>query len=658
MDEALKLVDEYNNIYPGRFFLEMQVNGLNLQEEVNVKLMELSESAHTPLVATNDCHFLNQDDHEAHYALVCMQNKKLISYRERMCFGTGDLYFKSMEEMGWSFCFATQEVLDNTMRIADMCGDYKLACGRTYYLPVFKLPQGISEDDELKKLAREGLHLRLLNLKTSHGEVDETLYRERLEYELDVISSMGFQRYFLIVHDYVSWSRENGIPVGPSLGADQGSLVVWALQIACLDPIAHKLIFERFLNPELWSLPDIDICFCERNLERVIEYVVQKFGIDSVAKVTVFETMDIRRLIGEVGSVLGLTAEEIGKVRSMPDKLLHSLRYPRWRETDPAKLVKIKKLVDISLCLEGLMHHTTTQDEWCRTGMVIADKPLLEYLPLYLNKGKELVTQYDRKTVEMLDLLIFDLNGLPALTLIQDTLDNIKAQGQAAPDMDNLPLDDADTYAFYSRGETDGIFFNDFLQKQFPSSVLDLRNYLRELKPSCFEDIIATMALYYSPSRDEHKAHEFIQRKHGHIGTNYPLPQWENCLKDTYGLLMYQEQFMQIAHLVAGYTMGEADMLRRRIHKTDTTVTTAENSKFVKKAKNNQVDENKANEIFNILKNYCKDCPGYSKAWGVAYAFLSYQTAYLKCHYRAEFMAALLLSNQQGNTKDSYTSPY
>jgi DNA polymerase-3 subunit alpha len=630
MDEALKRLNEYKQIYPDRFFLEMQVNGIALQKTTNIKLMELAAATGTPLVATNDCHYLNKDDHDAHDALLCIQTRKLLTDTDRMRFDAMDLYFKSAEEMEQAFDFAPPEVLDNSMRVADMCEDYKFDF-KSHFFPVYAVPQGVTLDDEFRRLSREGLEQRLQVLK---GKVDEDLYRRRLEMELDVIAQMGYQGYFLIVYDFINWSRNNGVPVGPGRGSAAGSLVAFSLRITNLDPIPYNLLFERFLNPERVSLPDIDVDFCERNRHKTLKYVSDRYGADHVALITTFGTMKAKAVVRDVGRVQGLSVAEVNKIAKLiPNKpldmtLKKALEEPELDElykSDP----KIKKLIDISLRLEGLARHASTH----AAGVVISDKPMLEYLPLYRGKDNEIVSQYDKKIVEEVGLVKFDFLGLKTMTIIQDTLEFIKAQGKPAPDLDNLPLDDANVYKLYASGEVDGIF-------QVESS--GLRSYLRQLRPTLFEDIIAMLALYRPGPLGANMVGEFIQRKHGLLEVQYPLPSLESCLKDTYGVIVYQEQVMQIAQVVAGYTLGGADMLRRAMGKKDPVAMAAERSGFLEGAKKNNVGEEKANEIFSLMEKFADY--GFNKSHSAAYALISYYTAYLKVYYKAEFMAALLSS--------------
>ncbi|MDR2893603.1 MAG: DNA polymerase III subunit alpha [Deltaproteobacteria bacterium] len=633
-DAALSLVNEYKSIYPDRFFLEMQVNGLEAQKRANAGILELAESAKVPLVATNDCHYLRKDDREAHDLLLCIQTQTTVDDPKRMRFDAMDLYFKSPEEMERDFAWAPPEALSNTMRIADMCEDYNFELGKAHF-PVYEVPANLSLDDEFRRLSREGLEKRLEKITYT---VDEQLYRDRLEMELNVISRMGYQGYFLIVQDFINWSKSNGIPVGPGRGSAAGSLVAWALRITNIDPIPYNLLFERFLNPERVSLPDIDVDFCERKRHQVLEYVSERYGIDSVSQITTFGTMKAKAVVRDVGRALGMSFQETNRIAKLiPEDLKMTIAKalsdePELKtlyDTDP----KITKLIDISRRLEGLSRHASTH----AAGVVISDKPMVEYLPLYRGKRNEVVTQFDKNIVEEVGLVKFDFLGLKTMTLLQDTLDLIAAQGKTPPDLDTLPLDDMAVYKLYAAGDTDGIF-------QVESS--GMRAYLRQLRPTVFEDIIAMLALYRPGPLGANMVGEFINRKHGVVEVSYPLPSLEVCLKDTYGVIVYQEQVMQIAQVVANYTLGGADMLRRAMGKKDAQKMAAERAKFVEGATKNEVAPETASEIFSLMEKFAEY--GFNKSHSAAYALISYHTAYLKTHYKPEFMAALLTS-EMGN---------
>ncbi|MDL2314009.1 DNA polymerase III subunit alpha [Desulfovibrio sp. OttesenSCG-928-C14] len=635
MDEARRQVLEYRSIFPDRFFLELQVNGLAEQKRVNDGLLELAEATSTPLVATNDCHYLRRDDYEAHDLLLCIQTQSVVSDEKRMRFETKELYYKSTEEMEKDFAWAPAEALANTMRIGlEMCQDYNFEFGKAHF-PVYPVPEGLTLDDEFRRLAREGLAKRLEKLSYP---ADEKAYADRLKMELDVIANMGYQGYFLIVQDFINWAKNNDIPVGPGRGSAAGSLVAWALRITNLDPLPYNLLFERFLNPERVSLPDIDVDFCERNRHKVLEYVSERYGADSVSQITTFGTMKAKAVVRDVGRALGMTFKETDRIAKLiPEDLKMTIdkaldAEPELKtlyDTDP----QITKLIDISRRLEGMSRHASTH----AAGVVISDRPMVDYLPLYRGKKNEVVTQYDKNIVEEVGLVKFDFLGLKTMTLLEDTLENIRRQGKEVPDLDTLPLDDPAVYKLYSAGDTDGIF-------QVESS--GMRGYLRQLRPTVFEDIIAMLALYRPGPLGANMVSSFIDRKHGVEEITYPLDSLRECLQDTYGVIVYQEQVMQIAQIVAGYTLGGADMLRRAMGKKDAEKMAAERAKFVEGAKKGGVGEKEAEAVFSLMEKFAEY--GFNKSHSAAYALISYHTAYLKAHYKPEFMAALMTS-EMGN---------
>jgi len=635
MEEGIRLAGEYSAIYPQRFYLELQSNGLKEQEIINARLMELAQRAALPLVATNDCHYLDTGDVEAHDILLCIQTQAKVDDPKRMRFETRELYYKSSEEMERAFVHAP-EAIANTMRIADQCS-LELSFGKSVF-PVYALPQDVTPEDEFRRLAQEGLEKRL-EQHPDREALDHELYRERLAWELQVICEKKFADYFLIVQDFINWAKKNGIPVGPGRGSVAGSLVAWALRITNLDPIPYKLFFERFLNNERPSHPDIDVDFCERRRPEVMRYVAEKYGMDAVAQITTFGTMKAKAVVRDVGRALGFSFAETDKIAKLvPEDLKMTIARALEAAPELADLYatdpKVARLLDIARRLEGLARHASTH----AAGVVIADGPMDEYLPLYRGKKGEIVTQFDMHMVEKIGLVKFDFLGLRTMTLIQDILDAIARQGREAPNLDAVPLTDPAVYDIYAKGDTDGIF-------QVESS--GMRQYLRKLKPNCFEDIIAMVALYRPGPMN--MVEDFIKRKHGADGDEpitYPLPVLEDCLRDTYGVIVYQEQVMQIAQLVAGYTLGQADILRRAMGKKDAKAMSQERSRFVAGAGAKGIGEKKANEIFDLMERFAEY--GFNKSHAAAYALISYHTAYLKAHFKVEFMAALL-SSEMGN---------
>lgn len=634
MDEALAVTREYMDIFPDRLYLELQSNGLKEQEILNARLLELADATGLPLVATNDCHYLNADDADAHEVLLCIQTQTTMDDPKHMRFETRELYYKSPEEMEKAFAHVP-EAIANTAKIADMC-NVTLDFGH-HYFPRYKLPEGMTIETEFVKLAREGLEKRL-EKHPDREHLDPARYRERLEYELKVILEMGFPSYFLIVQDFINWAKNHGIPVGPGRGSAAGSLVAWALRITNLDPLPYNLLFERFLNIERVSLPDIDVDFCERRRARVIQYMVDTYGADSVAQITTFGTMKAKGVVRDVGRALGFSFAETDRIAKLiPDDLKMTISKAMDMEPQLADMYKndpqIRHLIDTSLRLEGLTRHASIH----AAGLVVSPEAMDNFLPLYRGKNGEIVTQFDGPMTEKTGLVKFDFLGLKTMTLIQDTLDNISLQGQTPPDLDNLPLTDMATYELFGRGDTDGVF-------QVESS--GMRDYLRKLRPSCFEDIIAMLALYRPGPLGSGMVDEFIKRKHGLLPVSYPVPTLENCLKDTYGVIVYQEQVMQIAQIVANYTLGGADLLRRAMGKKKAEAMAAERVKFVAGAAENGISESKANEIFDLMEQFA--AYGFNKSHSAAYALVSYFTAYFKVHHKVEFMAALLTS-EMGN---------
>ena len=641
MDEALKVAKDYASIFQDRFYIELQSNGLEEQVRANKGLIEISDHLGLPLVATNDCHYLSKEDVEAHDILLCIQTAACVNDEKRMRFETKELYYKPPQEMELDFSHVPQ-ALENTVAIAERCDlDFDL---KTLHFPVYELPEGKTLHDEFVELSQQGLRERL-EVLPYRNEIDEPGYWKRLEVELDVIATMGFEGYFLIVQDFINWAKDNKIPVGPGRGSAAGSVVAWALRITNLDPIRYNLLFERFLNIERVSMPDIDVDFCERRRVEVIEYVTRKYGEGSVAQITTFGTMKAKAVIRDVGRALGMSFGETDRIAKLiPDDLKMTIDKALDAEPDLRKLVSddqtVARLIEVSRRLEGLCRHASTH----AAGVVIGDKPLECYLPVYRGKNNETVTQFDKNMVEKVGLIKFDFLGLRTMTLIQDTLDIIDAQeGKTAPDLDTLPLDGPgteDTYALYSKGDTDGVF-------QVESS--GMRRYLRQLKPSCFDDIIAMLALYRPGPLGSGMVEQFIRRKHGIEEVIYSLPQLEETLKETYGVIVYQEQVMRIAQIVANYTLGGADLLRRAMGKKKAEAMAEQRERFLEGAKENSIPASKANEIFDLMEKFAEY--GFNKSHSAAYALISYYTAYLKTHYPTEFMAALLSSEVSNQDK-------
>lgn len=635
MDEARRLTELYASLFPGRFYLELQSNGIEEQHTVNERLLELAEELKLPLVATNDCHYLNHDDVEAHDTLLCIQTAAQVDDPKRMRFGTDDLYFRSPEEMEKEFAHCPEAVA-NTLRIAEEC-DVEIDL-KSLHFPVYELPEGMTLDAEFRRLSKAGLERRLKHVPAEkHAE-----YWERLEYELDVICQMQFPAYFLIVQDFINWAKDNGIPVGPGRGSAAGSLVAFALRITNIDPLPYNLLFERFLNVERVSMPDIDIDFCERRrLEVIRDYVTKKYGEHSVAQITTFGKMKAKAVVRDVARAMGFTFGEANRIAKLiPEEMKMTIQKAMEKEPELKDLYdtdqRVHKLLDISRRLEGLCRHASVH----AAGVVISDKPMVEYLPLYTGKNGEIVTQFDMKKVEKVGLVKFDFLGLRTMTVIQDSLDNIARQGKPVPDLDTLPLTDQATYDLYTRGDTDGVF-------QVESG--GMRKYLTKLKPNCFEDLIAMLALYRPGPLGSGMVDEFIDRKHGRVPVSYPHPSLEETLQPTYGVIVYQEQVMSTARVIGNYSLGEGDLLRRAMGKKIAEEMAAQRERFLLGARENQIPDATANEIFDLMEKFAEY--GFNKSHSAAYALISYHTAWLKTHYPREFMAALMTSEIEDQDK-------
>lgn len=639
MDAAILLAQEYASIFTEGFYLEVQSNGMKEQEVLNEQLYEIAEKTKLPLVATNDCHYLNAEDVEAHDLLLCVQTGAKADDKDRMRFQTTELYYKSPQEMKNHFS-SVPSAIENTLRIADECSlEFSF---NTYHFPVYALENTSTPEEEFALLARQGLEKRLQSFEEYGTPIlNKEEYYARLEYEIEVIISMGFASYFLIVQDFINWAKSQDIPVGPGRGSAAGSLVAYSLRITNIDPIPYKLLFERFLNVERISMPDIDVDFCERRRTEVIEYVCNKYGVDSVAQITTFGTMKAKAAIKDIGRTLGIPYPEMNAlVKHLPDDAKITIRKAVEEVQELADIYKtnplMRKTLDVASSLEGICRHASTH----AAGIVISDKAMQEYLPLYKGKKGEIVTQYDMKIVEKIGLVKFDFLGLKTITLVQDALRIIKEEGKTPPNLDTLPLDDPATFELYSSGNTDGVF-------QVESS--GMRQYLRMLKPSCFEDIIAMLALYRPGPLKTGMVDEFIDRKHGRKPSAAPLPQLEECLKDTYGVIVYQEQVMQIAQIVANYSLGNADLLRRVMGKKDVNEMAKQKEGFVRGAIENGVTQEKAVEIFELIETFAEY--GFNKSHSAAYALISYYTAYLRANYPLEFMAALFSSDMHNTEK-------
>jgi len=644
MDDAVAVARWYSETFPDSYYIELQENTLPEQDIANKRLMDVARELSLPLVATNDCHYLNREDARAHEVLLCIQTGKTMNDENRMRFSADEFYVKSPEEMAAAFHYAP-EAIANTVRIAERCNlELRLNDPTNYFFPHFEPPAGKTHDEMLEEQASAGLKERLVTIRAKYPDLtseQEQAYYERLQIELDCIKQMKFPAYFLIVADFINWAKNMGIPVGPGRGSAAGSLVAYSIRITDLDPLPYNLLFERFLNPERISMPDIDVDFCQDRRDEVIQYVAGKYGRDKVCQIITFGTMKAKAVIRDVGRAMDMTYGDVDKIAKLvPGELGMTLDKalkiePKLNELAKAD-PKVKELLDVSLCLEGLARHASTH----AAGVVVAPAAFEEFCPVYKDqKSGALNTQYSMKYVEMVGLVKFDFLGLKNLTVIANAVRLIQAEKDPAFDITRLRDDDRESYELISSGNTTGIF-------QLESS--GMKEMLVKLKPSCFEDVIAACALYRPGPLGSGMVDDFIERKHGRKKVVYDLPELEPILKDTYGVIVYQEQVMQISRTLAGYSLGRADLLRRAMGKKDPAVMAKEKEPFLEGAKQKGIDLKKAEAIFDLMAKFAEY--GFNKSHSAAYALIAYQTAYLKAHHPVEFMAALL-SCDMGSTE-------
>ena len=624
------------------FFLEMQYQGIEEQKVVNRGILPLARELNLPLVVTNDVHYLRQGDHQPHDILLCIGTGKTVNDTQRLRY-TGDQFFlKTAQQMAAVFG-DHPEALRNTLLIAERC-NVTIPKGENH-LPSFGVPEGFTLDQYFEHVAREGFAHRLARLQqlASAGRLRHTLdeYTRRLEYELEMIRMMGYVGYFLIVWDFIRYAREEGIPVGPGRGSAAGSLVAWCMRITDVDPIDFDLIFERFLNPERVSLPDIDVDFCERRRGEVIDYVTRKYGRENVAQIITFGTMKAKAVVRDVGRALDMPYADVDRIaKQIPPALDMTLE--KALNENPvlkdmaAKDPKVREVIDIGRRLEGMSRHASVH----AAGVVIAPGPITDYAPLYKGARDEITTQWNMKEVERVGLLKMDFLGLSTLTLIRDCLDEIRRTEGIELDIDTIPLDDPKTYKVFGDGAAFGIF-------QFESS--GMRELLRKAKPERLEDLIALNALYRPGPLKSGMVDDFIACKQGRKEIKYELPQLEPILADTYGVIAYQEQVMRIAQSLAGFTLGQADVLRKAMGKKDPKVMAKQRQAFMDGARAKGINEKKAGKIFDLMEFFAGY--GFNKSHSTAYAFLAYQTAYLKANYPWHFAAALLTIESQNTDK-------
>jgi DNA polymerase-3 subunit alpha len=636
-ENAYRLRDIFGK---GNFFIEVQDQGLEVEKSVNRELVRLSKETGIPLVATNDCHYLHHDDAHAQEVLLCIQTGKTMSDPHRMKFQTDQFYFKSAAEMAQVFG-ELPDALTRTVDIAHRCNVKVERIPSPF--PEFRVPAGHTAGSYFEKVVREGFASRLpiLERQAQQGMLRNPLseYERRLTSEIEMIQKMRYEGYFLIVWDFIHYARTQDVPVGPGRGSAAGSLVSYALRITDVDPLQYNLLFERFLNPERVSMPDIDIDFCMRRRSELIDYVTQKYGRENVAQIITFGTMAAKAAIKDVGRAMDIPYGEVDRLAKLVPNKLNITLDEALAEAPQLKAAinadeRMKDLMAVALRLEGLSRHASTH----AAGVVISPRPLTEIVPLYKTSRDEVTTQYDMNALERIGLLKMDFLGLTTLTVLQDTVRMIEQNRGVQVDLDNLTLDDADTYKLFTRGDTTAIF-------QFESH--GMRDILRRYQPTRIEDLTALNALYRPGPIQGGMIDDFIKRKHGTTKVSYELPQLKDILEETYGVILYQEQVMQIANRLASFSLGEADILRRAMGKKKKEEMAAQRAKFMAGCATNKIPEKKAERIFNLMEEFAGY--GFNKSHSCAYALLAYQTAYLKTHYPVEFMAALLTS-EAGNT--------
>lgn len=628
MGKAIELAEYYASIFgKDYFYLELQDQGIPEQKIINKGIFDISEKTGIPMVASNDVHYLNKEDAMVHDVLLCVQTAKSVYDEKRLRFDSEEFYLKSPAEME-SLFKDYPGALENSLKIAKECNlelDFD-----TMHLPDYKLPEGITEDKYLRQLCMEGLYER-------YGDINAAL-EERLNYELRVIEQMGYCSYFLIVWDFVRYAREKNILVGPGRGSAAGSLVAYCLRITNIDPVRYNLLFERFLNPERVSMPDIDIDFSDDRREEVIEYVVNKYGAEKVSQVTTFGTMAARMAVRDVGRALDVTFNEVDRIAKLipPDPgmtiekaLEQSKDLQTYYDNE-----EYKKLLDVSRAVEGLPRHPSKH----AAGVVIARESLINYVPLQRLSDGNVVTQYPMSKLDELGLLKMDFLGLKTLTVIDKALKIIHQRYGKKIDIDEISLKDESAYELLSRGETGGVF-------QLESA--GMKNVLRDLKPSKYEDIIAVVALYRPGPMEQIPV--FINSKHLREPVDYHHPSLETILKETYGVIVYQEQIMQIAAEMAGFTLGQADILRRAIGKKKKEIIDEQRELFIKGCVSKGYTEKLGKDIYDLIEKFASY--GFNKSHAAAYAMIAYQTAYLKANYPVEFMAALLTGSMNDSDK-------
>ncbi|MGC6416922.1 MAG: DNA polymerase III subunit alpha [Bradymonadia bacterium] len=641
-DDAISWLERHQQVY-GRenFFLEVISGGTDKHTEVNRGFLQLARDRDAQLVAANRCMYLDRNDARKHEVLLCIGAGRTLDDPYRPRFDTDSFWFKPgetiLEQLGEAYATA----VENTSRIAAAC-NVDLTLGEIY-LPTYGVPEEHTIASYLVEMSQQGLERRYAEFEAVDKHVDKAVYQARLDEELGIIDSMGFPGYFLIVMDFIQWAKRQDIPVGPGRGSGAGSLVAYALEITDLDPIPYGLLFERFLNPERVSMPDFDIDFCMNRRGEVIDYVTQKYGEHNVGQIATFGGLKARGVIKDVGRVLGFSFGDRDRLSKLvPDVLGITLDQALEQEPRLRQMCddddRIRDLMEIARSLEGLYKSTGMH----AAGVVIGDDPLWKYCPIFRGAAGEIVTQFAKDEVEEAGLVKFDFLGLKTLTVIEDAVKLVNRDRAPADHLDLTKelLKDPGVYKLISRGDTEGVF-------QLESS--GFQELLKKLKPDKFEDIVAAVALYRPGPLNSGMLDDFIARKHGRQKISYPHPDLKDILIDTYGVIVYQEQVMQIAQVLAGFTLGAADLLRRAMGKKKAEVMAAQREEFAKGAKVKDIDRTKADEIFDLMEKFAQY--GFNKSHSAAYALLTYHTAYLKAHHKVEFMAAVLTNDRDNADK-------
>lgn len=628
-DDAEKYISWFLDIFgKERFYLEVQPEEQKEQKILNEKLFKIAKEKNISCVAAGDCHYVSPEDREAHEIMLAIQTHHKITDPDRFTFGNCRAHIRTKEEMLEIFK-DHKDAVWNSGKISDMC-DFRFETGKLFF-PKFEIPEEHSQDSYFKKICKEGLQKLISDEKIPKEREDQ--YWSRLNNEIDLICKMGYVGYFLVVSDFIQWARNNDIPVGPGRGSVAGSLVAWSLQITDVDPLKYNLLFERFLNPERISMPDIDIDFCIEGRDRVIDYVRNKYGQDKVCQIITFGTMMAKGVIKDVARVLGFPFEDSNTITDLiPDQLKINLNQAIEQEPKLKELInnnpKISKLFDHAFRLEGITRHASKH----AAGIVISPETIDEVLPVYIPpKTNDLVTQYAMTELESLGFLKMDFLGLKNLTLINKVVKLIQKKYGNNFDITKIPLNDQQTFQLISKGETSGVF-------QLESS--GIKEVLKRLQPEVFEDIIAVNALYRPGPLGSGMVDDFIERKHGKQKISYLFDELEPILRETYGVIVYQEQVIKIAANIAGYSLGEADILRKAMGKKKAEVMEEQRVIFIKRAVEKDFDEKKAGELFDLMAYFAGY--GFNKSHSTAYALIAYQTAYLKAHYMPEFMACLI----------------